>query len=166
MNTSLCITFLLECECELKGEAIQICERSGAYPGYINKSSIFKVSQFQYNFNDLGFLVDITPKLIFMKFYICVFVYFVYLFFILSAISPYSTGLRALFNPSDCTGTVPPNSHSPLTGRQRLKNDQLSTSLRFFSLYMGRTWPKRRRDCLLGWEPDVRIDPPKISVMF
>ena len=32
---------------------------------------------------------------------ICVFI------FILNAISPYTTGLRALFNPSDCTGTVP-----------------------------------------------------------
>ena len=27
--------------------------------------------------------------------------------FILSAISPYTTGLKALFNPSDCTGTAP-----------------------------------------------------------
>ena len=27
--------------------------------------------------------------------------------FILSAISPYTTGLKALFNQSDCTGTAP-----------------------------------------------------------
>ena len=31
----------------------------------------------------------------------------VYFFFILSTISPYTTGLRALFNHSNCTSTVP-----------------------------------------------------------
>ena len=30
-----------------------------------------------------------------------------YYVFILSAISPYTTGLKALFNQSDCTGTAP-----------------------------------------------------------
>ena len=30
-----------------------------------------------------------------------------YCVFILSAISPYTTGLKALFNPSDCTDTAP-----------------------------------------------------------
>ena len=29
------------------------------------------------------------------------------MYFILSAISPYITGLKALFNQSDCTGTAP-----------------------------------------------------------
>ena len=33
-------------------------------------------------------------------------VYYYYVF-ILSAISPYTTGLKALFNQSDCTGTAP-----------------------------------------------------------
>ena len=33
--------------------------------------------------------------------YVCMYV------FILSAISPYTTGLKALFNQSDCTGTAP-----------------------------------------------------------
>ena len=30
-----------------------------------------------------------------------------YCVFILSAISPYTTGLKALLNPSDCTGAAP-----------------------------------------------------------
>ena len=30
-----------------------------------------------------------------------------YYVFILSAISPYTTGLKVLFNQSDCTGTAP-----------------------------------------------------------
>ena len=34
----------------------------------------------------------------------CIYYYYV---FILSAISPYTTGLKALFNQSDCTGTAP-----------------------------------------------------------
>ena len=33
--------------------------------------------------------------------------YYYYYVFILSAISPYTTGLKALFNQSDCTGTAP-----------------------------------------------------------
>ena len=33
--------------------------------------------------------------------------YYYYYVFILGAISPYTTGLKALFNPSDCTGTAP-----------------------------------------------------------
>ena len=33
--------------------------------------------------------------------------YYYYCVFILSAISPYTTGLKALFNQSDCTGTAP-----------------------------------------------------------
>ena len=37
----------------------------------------------------------------------CINYYYYYYVFILSAISPYTTGLEALFNPSDCTGTVP-----------------------------------------------------------
>ena len=36
----------------------------------------------------------------------CIYYYYYYVF-ILSAISPYSTGLKALFNQSDCTGTAP-----------------------------------------------------------
>ena len=33
--------------------------------------------------------------------------YYYYYVFILGAISPYTTGLKALFNQSDCTGTAP-----------------------------------------------------------
>ena len=33
--------------------------------------------------------------------------YYYYYVFILSAISPYTTGLKALLNPSDCTSTAP-----------------------------------------------------------
>ena len=33
--------------------------------------------------------------------------YYYVILFILSAISPYTTGLKALFNQSDCTGTAP-----------------------------------------------------------
>ena len=33
--------------------------------------------------------------------------HYYYYVFILSAISPYTTGLKALFNQSDCTGTAP-----------------------------------------------------------
>ena len=33
--------------------------------------------------------------------------YYYYYVFIFSAISPYTTGLKALFNQSDCTGTAP-----------------------------------------------------------
>ena len=33
--------------------------------------------------------------------------YYYYCVFILSAISQYTTGLKALFNQSDCTGTAP-----------------------------------------------------------
>ena len=57
-----------------------------------------------------------------------------YCVFILSAISPYTTGLKALFNPSDFTGTTPTQQVTdiPLIKRQRLKDDHLSTSLRFF----------------------------------
>ena len=33
--------------------------------------------------------------------------YYYYYVFILSAISPYTTELKALFNQSDCTGTAP-----------------------------------------------------------
>ena len=33
--------------------------------------------------------------------------YYYYYVFILSTISPYTTGLKALFNQSDCTGTAP-----------------------------------------------------------
>ena len=33
--------------------------------------------------------------------------YYYYYVFILSAISPYTTGLKALFNQSHCTGTAP-----------------------------------------------------------
>ena len=43
-----------------------------------------------------------------------------YYVFILSAISPYTTGLKALFNQSGCTIRYSPNSqvtHIPLTGR-------------------------------------------------
>ena len=32
---------------------------------------------------------------------------FLYCVFILSTIFPYTTGVKALFNPSDCTGTAP-----------------------------------------------------------
>ena len=32
--------------------------------------------------------------------------FYYYYVFILSAISPYTTGLKALFNQSDCTGTA------------------------------------------------------------
>ena len=37
--------------------------------------------------------------------------YYYYYVFILSAISPYTTGLKALFNQSDCTGTAPTSTH-------------------------------------------------------
>ena len=48
-----------------------------------------------------------------------VFNYYYYYVFILSAISPYTTGLKALFNQSDCTGTAPNSQVTdiPLTGR-------------------------------------------------
>ena len=39
--------------------------------------------------------------------------YYYYYVFILSAICPYTTGLKALFNQSDCTGTAP--THKKLT---------------------------------------------------
>ena len=45
-----------------------------------------------------------------------------------------------LYDPSDCTSTAHAGSqvnHIPLTERQRLKDDHLSTSLRFFSLPLG-----------------------------
>ena len=38
---------------------------------------------------------------------ICSLWHYYYYVFILSAISPYTTGLKALFNQSDCTGTAP-----------------------------------------------------------
>ena len=38
---------------------------------------------------------------------ICFYYDYYYYVFILSAISPYTTGLKALFNQSDCTGTAP-----------------------------------------------------------
>ena len=62
--------------------------------------------------------------------------------FILSAISPYATGLKALFNPCSCIqlhwySQNSPVTDIPLTERQRLKDDHLSTSLRFFSLTLG-----------------------------
>ena len=54
-------------------------------------------------------------------------------------ISPYTTGLKVLLNPSGCTGTAPNSQVTdiPLTGRQWLKVDPLSRSLRFFSLPLG-----------------------------
>ena len=56
--------------------------------------------------------------------------------FMLSAISPCTTGLKALYDPSE----VLSNSQItdiPLTERQRLKDDHLSMSLRFFNLPLG-----------------------------
>ena len=38
--------------------------------------------------------------------YICTYYYYYYVF-ILSAISPYTTGLKVLFHQSDCTGRAP-----------------------------------------------------------
>ena len=35
------------------------------------------------------------------------FIIIIIMYFILSAISPYTTGLKALFKQSDCTGTAP-----------------------------------------------------------
>ena len=46
-----------------------------------------------------GFLARNAPFCVYLC--VCVFI------FIVSVISPYTVGLRALFNPSDCTGTVP-----------------------------------------------------------
>ena len=43
-------------------------------------------------------------------FYYTYYYYYVFIsimYFILSTISPYITGLEALFNQSDCTGTAP-----------------------------------------------------------
>ena len=62
-----------------------------------------------------------------------------YWVFILSAISPYTTGLKALFNPSDRTKYSPSSQVTciPLTERQRLMDDHLSMSLRLFSLPLG-----------------------------
>ena len=55
---------------------------------------------------------------------------------ILSAIPQCRTGLKALFNPSDCRSTAQAHqvTNIPLTEGQRLKDDHLSMSLRFFSL--------------------------------
>ena len=41
---------------------------------------------------------------------------------------PCSTGVKALFDPSECTGTGPSSEVTdiPLTDRQRLKDDHLS----------------------------------------
>ena len=50
----------------------------------------------------------------------------------------YYTGLKALYDPA--TAQVQPNfevTDIPLTERQRLKDDHLSTSLRFFNLPLG-----------------------------
>ena len=56
--------------------------------------------------------------------------------FILGAISPCTTELKALYDSSE----VLPNSQItdiPLTERQRLKDNHLSMSLRFFNLTLG-----------------------------
>ena len=46
--------------------------------------------------------VSMVKDILFRYYY-----YYYYYVFILSAISPYTTGLKALFNQSDCTGTAP-----------------------------------------------------------
>ena len=51
-------------------------------------------------FKLLGIIFSVTYK---NDCFVCICVFI----FILSTITPYTTGLRALFNPSDCTGTVP-----------------------------------------------------------
>ena len=63
--------------------------------------------------------------------------YFVFIL-ILSTIFPCTTGLKALYDPP--TVQVQSNSQVtdiPLTERQSLKDDHLSTSLRFFNLPLG-----------------------------
>ena len=59
-----------------------------------SKLKFFSVSRLDF---DLVFNFNICM-------YVCMYVYCV---FILSAISPYTTGLKALFNQSNCTGTAP-----------------------------------------------------------
>ena len=54
--------------------------------------------------------------------------------FILCAISPCTTGLKVLYERSESNSQI---TVICLTERQRLKNDHLSTSLRFFSLSLG-----------------------------
>ena len=69
---------------------------------------------------------------VFMLTALCICVY------ILSAISPYTTGLKVLFNPSD-RHRYSHNSEvtdTSITGGQRLKDDCLSKSLRFFSVIL------------------------------
>ena len=60
--------------------------------------------------------------------------------FILSAISPCTTVLKALYDPLDCTLQIQSNSQItdiPLSERQRVKDDHLPTSLRFINLALG-----------------------------
>ena len=52
-----------------------------------------------------GILIKLkTHPVKFCNYLFCIVLYFV---FIISAISPYTTGLKELFNQSDCTGTAP-----------------------------------------------------------
>ena len=51
---------------------------------------------------DLGPLLQGQTSIAEINYY-----YYYYYVFILSAISPYTTGLKALFNQSGCTGTDP-----------------------------------------------------------
>ena len=50
---------------------------------------------------------EFNTEVIKMNWQIDPFYYYYYYVFILSAISPYTTGLKGLFNQSDCTGTAP-----------------------------------------------------------
>ena len=61
---------------------------------------------------------------------------YLYFVFILGPISLYTSGLKALYDPSDYTKYSPSSQVAcmPLTERQRLKDDHLSMSLRFFNL--------------------------------
>ena len=58
-------------------------------------STIFVYGQYKYHKCYIGFLSTPLTE------------YYYYYVFILSAISPYTTGLKALLNESDCTGIAP-----------------------------------------------------------
>ena len=60
-------------------------------------------------------------------------------YILISTISPCTTALKLLYDPSNCTSTVQLSKK-----RQRLRDDHLSTSLEFFNLPLG-TGPNDRR---------------------
>ena len=76
------------------------------FGGYYKCTVLFKRETYQKLY--IAFIIEhkaVREQMV--TFQILGYYYYYYYVFILSAISPYTTGLKALFNPSDYTGTAP-----------------------------------------------------------